>query len=250
MTALTVLRVLAGAAVVGLAVLLARLLLHRQALAGRARAAWTAVAVIELAMIAGYLHAETLALVTVVRPDASAWMEHRRALYNPVYYLNAVLIAALPALLMRVLSGDLRVRAAGATLAAAIAIAGVGGFLLGATSSWPGLLGWTRAFTLAGIAGYLTVWALVAVERLPAMDVYLAAFLLMRTLYEIVKPVQELFFQEFTAAEAASIWHLHLFLQLLQRLGMIGAVAMLLSAVRRGRPPRTILAARPTTLHS
>jgi hypothetical protein len=242
MSPLTVLRVAAAAAVIGLAVALIRLLLRRTSLGPPARAAWTIVAIIELVMIAGYLQAEAFASASRLWPGVPAFEAIWRLLYGPAYLLNAVLIAALPGLLIATLSPETRPRTVARVAVVFVLVGGAAVWIDGVYSDWSRLLGSTPLFTLFGIAGYVALWIMVALDRLPALDVYLAAFLVMRTLYEIAKPVQELFFVAGTQTEAIDLWPLHLFLQLLQRIGMIIAVGLLLRTLDAGRPPRSVSA--------
>lgn len=231
---------------VALAAVLGWLLVSRgRQLRPRARTVWTFIAVVTLVVVVDNLTYELLQRLEADAAPGSALEGLDAAFFNFSYLLHSVLSMALPAVILeRLTDGWRRGLALVALLAAAMLFAAA--ILAGALPSWEVLLRYTRVFSFLGITCYLGFWALLALGELAPVDVYLAVFLGARTVFIILLPIQEVFFEWVGLEAAAEIWHLNQLLQLAMTVVQLGAAAALLRVLARGRSVRHVGAPVPT----
>lgn len=209
---------------------------HRPALA---RPAWVVWALIAVSYTILALDNTTLELLTFLRrdlPEDAPLERFYYAVYHFTYLLHALLNDALPAATIVVLVGPGRTRYAfGAVTVGAVGVAVVG-LLAGTQESWDVLLRFTRVLSFIGIGGYLAFWALFFLGRVPRAGIYLAGFLGVQTVFELLLPVQEVFFQMVGRGSADEIWYVLQFLQLAAASAHLGIVLVFTRALGSGRP--------------
>jgi hypothetical protein len=163
--------------------------------------------------------------------------------YNKLFLVNGLLDAALPAGVLALFLSATRYRLWPIAGLLAVAASGGLGVVLGALREWETLLAVAQLLTFQAIAAYLVFYGLYLMKRLPEVDFYLAAFLVVDALFLLLLPIQEVFFQVVGVLAAAEIWHLH---QLLQLTATGVQVAIVLSCVNamRYRPLAPIFRVR------
>ncbi len=196
-----------------------------------ARAAWSVSAIVYVALALDNAMVEAFSALAV-RDAASAFRALQDHFYNGAYLVNALLSAGLPLSLLAVYRG--RPRTGLQLLLPAVAALAVVGIATGVLGQRSVLLGWTRILSFVGVAGYLGFWAMAALGRLHGLDVYFAGFLAVRTVFVLLLPVQEAFFQIIGQAPAAYFWDLSEFLQLATGAAQAVIVAALLASLARG----------------
>jgi len=204
--------------------------------------AWLAVAVVFTVVavdnaVLGLFEPEVRGL-----PADAPLMKVWDALYHTTYLLHAVLSAALPASLMA-LAGSGWVRVTGwVTIWVAVVVGAVAGGA-GALQSWDRLLDATRVLSFVGVSAYLGVLGLMSLGHLPELDRFLGAFIAVRTVYAILVPIQEVFFQHVGPFRAVYLWHLPQSLQFLTSAIQLGIVLLLLRSLSAACPgPRAAAA--------
>jgi hypothetical protein len=201
--------------------------------------AWVAVTVVFAVLAVDNAMLEVLAVATRdLSREAPLRLLSLRA-YNLAYLLNAALAAALPLALIGCLEPARWGRAGAWAAAAAAGLLGVGGGLAGAAGDWNVLLSWTRALSFVGVIGFLTFWTLLLLGRLRA-DAYLIGFLAVETVFVLLLPIQEVFFQGVGREAAEEIWHLIQFLQFGTSTAQLVIVLALLNALARGQGPQPL----------
>nr|PZN89595.1 MAG: hypothetical protein DIU52_12860 [bacterium] len=214
----------------------------RRALGETCWRAWLAVAVVF--SIVAVDNAALVLFEPEVRglPADAPLMKVWDALYHWTYLLHAVLSAALPASLMA-LGGGGWVRVTGLVaiwVAVVVGALAVGG---GALQNWDRLLDATRVLSFVGVPAYLGVLGLLSLGHLPELDRFLGAFIAVRTVYAILVPIQEVFFQHVGPFVAVYLWHLPQSLQILTSAIQLGIVLLLLRSLAAARPePRAAAA--------
>jgi hypothetical protein len=232
---LLLLRVLTVAARLGLAAALITLVTrHGRALPQPARSCWTLVA-----MAAALLAVDNLVLETTAAGLAGGGTaldaQVRYRMYHATYLAHALvgLLVPLAALALFGGAGVLRRGALAGMLAGAAVTAVAAG--TGALTDWSGLLVHTRLLSFLTVAAYLVFWASVMLGYLARVDAYLVGFLALDTLFELLLPVQAVFFQYAGREAAANLWHLLQFLQFSTALAQTVIVLALVYALARGR---------------
>lgn len=159
------------------------------------------------------------------------------ALFYSIYYLgylaNAAVSAVVPLLLAAVLTASNRIRVTASVLTIAVAVFTARGVTSGMVQEWHGLMGAARVLDFVAIAAHLSVWALVALRK-AEIDIYLAGFLGVETLFLLVLPVQEVFFQAAGRAGSQHMWELHQLLQLATCATQLAIVTTVYKLVSRG----------------
>lgn len=212
-------------------------------LTSRRRRSWqvlTAMAVL-LALDNAGIEAYFLALRNLEGVGRAA--ELRDLVYFSVYLFNGALLAVLPAAVAAVHSAGSRDRRMALAGIAAVVLVALIGATNGALESWEGLLGTTRILSLLAVVTHLSFWAAYLLGRLVEVDAYLAGFVGLFSLYGIVLPVQEVFFELVGMRSARAVWHLNLGMLVAFTLGQAVIVFSLAHALGTGRPLPTI---RPT----
>lgn len=212
-----------------------------RALESRARTVWGFVAVLVGVVAVDNLVYEGLRWVAADAPADGGAERARRIFYNFAYLFHGALSAALPAAVLERLSHGRQRRVFRVVLAA------TGGLFLlavvdGALPSWEVLLDHTRILSFLAIAGYLAFWALLLLGRIPPVDVYFAGFLGARTLFVLLLPVQEVFFQWAGRDAATRFWAVNQALQLAMTVVQLVLVLALARLLTRGRPVRRVRA--------
>jgi len=238
---LILLRGLTLAARLGLAVLLVYLVVGpARSLGTEARRTWLLVAVMHVVLAADNAVVEGLRVVVADLPADAALRGVSQRVYDVAYLVNAMMSAALPLALLAVL---LRARALRYALGGALVLTfgvAVAGVLAGALESWARLLGYARVLSMLAASGYLTFWAFLLLGALPRVDAYLAGFLAVRTLFVLLLPVQEAFFQIVGRAGSAEMWELLQVLQLAMAVTQVVIVLALIHVLARGRGVRSL----------
>jgi hypothetical protein len=237
--ALLLLRILTVAARLGLAAALLTLVIrHGRSLAHPARSCWTLVALAAALLALDNLVLEIVAAALAERGTALD-TQVRYLLYHATYVAHAFMGVLVPlgALALFGGAGRLRRGAVAAMLTGAAVTAIAAG--TGALTDWSQLLVHTRLLSFLTVAAYLVFWAAVALGYLARVDAYLAGYLAVDTVFELLLPVQGVFFQLAGREAAASLWHLLQFLQFATALAQLVIVLALLYALAQGRglPP-------------
>jgi hypothetical protein len=163
-----------------------------------------------------------------------------RILYHLIFLMNGVLDTILPVVLLSLFLGGTDYRRWPLVGLAAVLLTVVVGLVLGSAHNWDTLLGVAQVLSFQAIVWYLIFFGLYLLKRLPQVDLYLAIFIAIDATFQVLLPIQQMFFQVVTRTDAAGIWHLH---QLLQLSATIAQVAIVLSCVNalRYRPLIPIL---------
>lgn len=203
--------------------------------------AWSLVAGVFTFVAASTLVLESFALTATLVPAQADWLNAvRAAIYNELYLLAGVALAALAALLLVVLVQRRWARRAGALLAVVVAGTGLFGLISGGASDWAAMLGVTRILSFEGIAGYLAFCAIFLLGQMPLVGRWLAAIVITETVFELLIPVPEVFFEAVGRADAAAIWPLLQLMQLAAATAQLVFVWGALRALRRGGPPELL----------
>lgn len=213
--------------------------LLRRAPARADRAAWLCVTGIQCALLANYGVAE---LFTVAR----LWLDHAtiRALGTRFYYAafltNGVLDALLPAVLLVLGYRAGWVRKGSMLLSTSIVAVGVVAIRGGALREWGALMSAAQTVSFLGIAGYLLYCGLFILKKLPQRDPYLAGFVAVDAIFNLLLPIQEAIFQAVGQRAAADIWHIT---QALQLASLGAKCVIVLACIKRVRRELAPLAA-------
>lgn len=230
--------------VIRLALALATILVAVRTLRGVPRplhVAWSMVAGVFTFVAVSTLVLELFALGAAVFPERMAWMDAARgAIYNEAYLLAGMAFAVLPALLLLVLVQRPWVRRAGALLAVVAVGTGAYGLVSGGASTWTSMLSVTRLLSFEGIAGYLTFCAIFLLGQMPLVDRWLASVVVTETVFELLIPVPEVFFQAVGRSDAAAIWPLLQLMQLAAAAVQLAFAWWALRALRHGGPPELL----------
>jgi hypothetical protein len=199
--------------------------------------AWSLVAGVFALVAASTFLLESLALAATVSPGHAGWLDAVRvAIYNELYLLVGMALAGLAALLLVTLVQQPWARRAGAVLAVVVVGTAAYGFAGGGASDWAAMLSVTRILSFEGIAGYLTFCAIFLLGQMPLVDRWLAAIIITETVFELLIPVPEVFFQAVGQADAAAIWPLLQLMQLAAAAVQVAFVWGAYRALRRGGP--------------
>jgi hypothetical protein len=163
-----------------------------------------------------------------------------RILYHLIFLMNGVLDAVLPVVLLSLFLGVTDYRRWPLAGLAVVGLTVVVGLALGAARNWDMLLDVAQVLSFQAIVWHLIFFGLYLLKRLPQVDLYLAVFVAIDAIFQVLLPIQQMFFQVVTRTDAAGIWHLH---QLLQLSATVAQVAIVLSCVNalRYRPLMPIL---------
>lgn len=231
-TLLVVLRLLTLLTRIVLAVVFVHLLV-RTSWSGPRRRAWFIVGAgaILVTMTAGageVLHWGIIGDRGVVGTNALAL-----GIYNLGYLANATAWAAVPLLLVTVLSSARGARLIAAAFAAGVMAYAAWGVTSGIVHEWEGLLETVRYIDFVAIGGNLLLWSLVVLRKVE-IDSYLAAFLAVELLFLLLTPIQEVFFQAAGISGSQQIWDLHQLLQLAACAVQLAITFAVLRLVARG----------------
>src|SRR5690606_5390542 len=196
--------------------------------------AWLVVAIAFTVLAVDNAILELLAAAVQDLPKDAALVQVRRAFYNGTYLLHAVLSAALPAALIA-LAGIGGVRIAGLVAVWAVVVIGALAAGSGALQSWDRLLDTTRVLSVMGSRACLGFLGLMVRGHLSGLDRYLGWFIGVRTVFTILVPTQEVFFQSGGPNAAAQLWHLSQFLQFLTGVIYLAIVLLLLRSLSGAR---------------
>lgn len=236
---LVLLRALTVAARVALAVALV-LLVRRggEGLASVSRRAWVTLCVAYVILAFDNTILEILAVLHW-RGGLAGVDTVRMAVYHITYLLHAVLAAALPALLLAIYhpAASALVRILAVLPAVAVAAVSVA---LGALTEWDVLLASSRVLSFLSILSFLAFWTFVLLGWTRRVDAYLAGFVAVETLFEVLLPIQEIFFQLLGPEQASEMWHLSQFLQFATASAQLAVVLALTTALTSGRPVRVV----------
>jgi len=201
------------------------------------RGAWGVIALRHCSYALSALVAETAWVLHRVAGDSAVY-QTARLLYNPGYYMNAVVDALAPLLIAGVLLGPGRLRRAcfGAVWIVA-ATAAVGSF---SVQRWELLMSVTQALAFVTVAGYLVFWAILLLGRLSRADAYLLGIMAIATVFHLLLPIQAHFFREVGQVDAVRIWHLNQFLQLVMAATGLAIVLAFRNVLVHGRSPRPV----------
>lgn len=232
MDLLVLLRILTLTVRCGLAAALLYLVFGRgRTMSAAARAAWAVTMVVYLVVALDNAAVEGFA-VLAWQDSAPGFEALRLHFYNASYLVNALFSAGLPLALLAVYRGRRSIPLL-LLLPAVVVLAAIG-LTTGALERQQVLLHWTRVLSFVGVAGYLGFWATAALGRLRGLDVYFAGFLAVRTVFVLLLPVQEAFFQIMGRPLAGYFWELSEFLQLATGVAETVIVAALLITLARG----------------
>ena len=196
--------------------------------------AWLVVAIATVVVAADNAVLEALAAAARGLPEDAALVKVRYTVYHGTYLLHAVLSTALPAALMA-LAGAGWVRTAGLVVVWAAAVIGALAAGAGALQSWDRLLEATRVLSFVGIPAYFGFLGLMLLGHLPGLDRFLGWFIGVRTVYVILVPIQEVYFQHVGRAWAARLWHVPQSFQFLMGAIQLGIVLLLLRSLSAAR---------------
>lgn len=205
-----------------------------QRLPGVARAGWAVITACALLYALDNPLIVALSELRTVHPSLANLYYH---VYRTTYLLNAVASYAAPAILLALFLERRRGRAVAWTVVVAMVAFGMA--LPGAAASWDELLRATRILSFLGIAAYLSFWGALFLGYLSGVDLYLAGFLAIDTIFVVLTPVQEVFFQLVGQAAAGNYWEVLQALQLLTTMAQVGVVLALWLALGRGAPVRS-----------
>lgn len=237
MDLLLVLRLLTVAVRLALATALIYLVVkQRSTLSRPVWVVWTLIAASMTVFAVDNAAAELLSSLRRDLPEDAQLHQFYFSVYHFSYLLNAVLVALWPAAAIAALGGRGRLRSAWVAVAIGVVAVGGVGLLSGTQESWDVLLRFTRILSFVGIGAYLGFWTFFFLGRLPRTDVYLAGFLAVRTIFELLVPVQEVFFQMVGRASSNQIWHVLQFLQVATESATLVIVLALIGALGSGRP--------------
>jgi hypothetical protein len=216
-----------------LATLLVLLVANRGGRLGMVRrSAWVTIAWVHGAFALSRLVVELQHLFWPADPVLRAW---GRKLYNSLFLFNGLLDAALPLLLLALFWRGTRYRPWPLVVLVVVMATAAVGVGLGAVHDWDTLLAISQVLTFQAIGAYLVFMGLYLLKRVPEVDFYLAAFVAVDAVFQLLLPIQEVFFQLVGVVAAGEIWHVH---QLLQLTATGVQVAIVLSCVnaKRYRP--------------
>ncbi|MFW6201145.1 MAG: hypothetical protein ACOC8B_01085 [Gemmatimonadota bacterium] len=170
----------------------------------------------------------------------------RVTVYQALYLTQTLIGAAIPIVLLALLPRHRSWRRiAWAALAVMVAVAMVG-VARDALADWDVLLGSTRVIYFISIAAHLLFWALFALAAVEAVGTHLAVFMAIETVFVLLIPAQEAYFQVLGLSGADQIWHLNQFLQMATAFAQAGVVIWLLRVGARVRPTRVEAVTRGT----
>jgi hypothetical protein len=210
--------------------------LQRRALARAASAAWLCITGVQCTLLVNNVVAE---LFTVARQwlDSALIRELGKRFYYSAYLTNGILDALLPAVLLALSLRAGWIRKGSLLLSLGILAVGAVGIRSGALRDWETLLTATQTVSFLGIAGYLTYCGLFILKRLPQRDPYLAGFVAVTAIFNLVLPIQEAIFQAVGQGAAAEIWHVTQLLQLADLSAKLMIVLACIKNVRQGMAP-------------
>lgn len=156
-------------------------------------------------------------------------------LYHGLFLLNGALDGLLPLSLLFLFLGATPYRHLPLLGAAGVVLTAVVGLGTGSLGSWGRMLDVSQILTFQAIAAYLVFLGLYLLKRLPEVDLYLAAFLAVNAIFQLLLPVQEAFFLLVGESAVTDIWHLHLLVQL-TAIGVQIAIALSALNAMRYRP--------------
>lgn len=193
-------------------VLVALLILGRDGTLSRVRwPAWLAVTWIHGIFA---LNGVGVELLHAFWPNDAMFRAVGRKLYHLIFLANGVLDALLPIVLLSLFLSATHYRRWPLAGLGAVLLTLIVGLVLGATRSWEILLGVTQVLSFQAIGWHLIFFGFYLLKRLPQVDLYLAAFVAIDALFQLLLPVQLSFFQAVGLSAVAEIWHLHQLLQL------------------------------------
>ncbi|MFW6200999.1 MAG: hypothetical protein ACOC8B_00340 [Gemmatimonadota bacterium] len=162
----------------------------------------------------------------------------RVTVYQALYLGQTLIGATIPIILLALLPRRRSWRrVAWGALVVMVAVAAVG-VARDALADWDVLLGSTRVIYFISIAVHLLFWALFALAAVEAVGTHLAVFMAIETVFVLLIPAQEAYFQVLGLAGADQIWHLNQFLQMVTAFAQAGIVIWLLRVGARVRPTR------------
>lgn len=203
------------------------------------RLAWAQITMVHCAfVVSGWV----VNLQYLIWPEFPGRQELGYLLYNSIFILNGVLDGALPLLLLLIFLRGTPFRRWPLLGLLGIVATALVGVVNGVLNSWERMLDVSQLLTFEAIAAYLILLGLYLLHRLPEMDLYLAIFVAINALFQLLLPVQEVFFQVVGISSVIDIWHLHQFLQLTAT-GI--QVAVVLSAINSVRYRRLMPVFRP-----
>lgn len=203
-------------------------------LTGTSRQAWVALASVFTILAFDNLGLEVFAGFNAygIAPEVAGPLH--KVFYHVTYLLHAVLAAALPAVVLSIYLQARRGVMAAAMLAP-VALVTVVAVARGALSDWGTLLSHSRYLSFLSIGAFLVFWTFVLLGRVRRVDAYLAGFIAVETLFEVLLPIQEIFFQLAGSSRAKEMWHLSQFLQFATAAAELAVVLAMIGALSRGR---------------
>lgn len=228
-------------AVLRLATLIVRILLAvvclymvcRTDWTGSRKRAWLVVGIAAVVFAASTAAGEILYLGWIGDNRAFGTDALRYSIYHFGYLSNAMVAAALPLLLAGILATG---RGVGVfAVLTSLAVFGYASFAVfsGMFQDWDSLMEIARVLGFVAIIGNLLVWILVVLRK-AEIDIYLAGFLVIETLFLLLVPIQEAFFQFAGLDGAREMWGLHQFVQLVACSAQFAIVVAVLRLSARG----------------